>query len=317
VIATAVAVAAAGAAGAAQLRPLPTAELTHLVRAVADPASVQRCSTARQVRYCLYPGFGRDLATLRAPVGGVLARLPARPAEPLTVRQVAGLDVTDLTLTHGQPRPRRARWNARVQLAPGTAATASDINVPVGSWPAAGRPLADARFELALATADWAVRLAPTVSARRLEGVLQPCVPLNQAREAIAIWLAIVATHPPAGELQAGLGGAAGFTLVGETAVADWADPGSPFGYLWPQGAGPQTTAAGYLLASAMTRLPEDQVARVLAGAWATWLNWHATDARLAAALGIPMPRVPVLPAGLALAPPGTAPGLRSAVCTG
>lgn len=265
-------------AGAVQLRPT---DLNYLVREAADPASVQHCTTASQVRYCLYPGFGPDLPSLEAPVSGVLAHLPALPAQRLTVRQVASfLDYTDASLidpslTHGYPKRQVAQWTAQLRTAPGTAATASAIYLPVGSWPATGAGLADARFDLALATAEWAVGLAPTASSRSLNsGMFQPCVPLDQAREAIAIWLAILATQPPP-------------------------RPGSNVGgYLTPQGASPQTTAAGYLLANAMTRLPEHKVTRVLAGAWNRWLSWHTTDAQLAVALGIPMPRVPARPAG-------------------
>ena len=75
-------------AGALQLRPIPTADLNHLVTEAANPASVQRCTTASHVRYCLYPGFGRDLSSVEAPVNEVLAHLPARPGQPLMLRQV-------------------------------------------------------------------------------------------------------------------------------------------------------------------------------------------------------------------------------------
>src|SRR5262249_854572 len=88
-----VAVAVACLAGAVQPRPIPTADLNHLVSEVADPASAQRCTAASQVRYCLYPGFGRQLPSLEAPVDGVLAHLPARPAQPLTGRQGAPLSL--------------------------------------------------------------------------------------------------------------------------------------------------------------------------------------------------------------------------------
>ena len=87
-----------------------------------------------------------------------------------------------------------------------------------------------------------------------------------------------------------------------------------------PAGA-PQTTAAGYLLASAMTSLPEQKVAHVLNSAWATWLNWHTTDAQLAAALSIRMPSVPAPPApprtpkpGVTIVQPGSGP--QNPVCT-
>jgi hypothetical protein len=284
-------------AGALQLRPVPTAELNHLVTEIADPASVQHCTTASEIRYCLYPGFGRDLSSVKAPVNGVLAHLPARPGQPLTIRQ-ATLASLDETLTHGHPDRQTSEWNAQLQGAPGNAAAVSAIYLSVGSWPAAGGQLADARFDVALAAADWAVHFPfPIVNG-------QPCVPLNQAREAIAIWLAILATHPPAGELQDGLRGPGGGmtgTEVSNTMVRTWNYPGINAGSL--TGVGPQLTAAGYLLANAMTSLPEQKVSQVLDSAWATWLNWHTTDAQLATALGIRMPSVP----GLPVPPPGTA----------
>ncbi len=304
-----VAVAVTGFAGAVQLRPIPTAELNHLVTEIADPASVQHCTTACEVRYCLYPGFGRDLPSLEAPVNEVLAYLPAWSGLPLTVQQVASLDITDPSLTHGHPERQISRWNAQVQNAPGHALTASAIYLPVGSWPAGGDQLADAHFDLALATAEWAVRLAPASES-------MPCVALDQAREPIAIWLAILATHPAAGELQAGLGAletGRGFqgVEVRNTMVPVWNYPGAAAG---PMPSGPQLTAVGYLLAKAMTSLPEQKVGHVLADAWGSWLNWRTTDAQLAAALGIRMPNVPLPPSlGPDSEPP---PGPQNPVCT-
>jgi hypothetical protein len=298
-------------AGAVQLRPIPTAELNHLVTEIADPASVQHCTEANRVRYCLYPGFGRQLPSLEPPVNEVLARLPAEPGQPLTVRQVVSLSLPDSTLTHGHPNREVSRWEAQVQRAPGNDGTAqaSAIYLPVGAWPAAGGQLADAHFDLALAAAEWAVRISPSNES-------QPCVALNQAREPIAIWLAILATHPPDGELQAGLGGletGRGFlgVEVRNTIVPIWNYPGAAAG---PTPSGPQLTAVGYLLAKAMTGLPERKVSQVLTSAWATWLKERTTDAQLAAALGIRMPSVP-LPPGLRPGPQPQ-PGMQNPVCT-
>jgi hypothetical protein len=283
-------------AGALQLRPIPTADLNHLVSEVADPASVQRCTTASQVRYCLYPGFGRQLPSLEAPVNAVLAQLSARPAQPLTVRQVVTLSLPDSTLTHDHPNREVSKWIAQVRHAPGNAiaAPASTIYLPVGAWPAAGSQLADANFDLALATAQWAVRIPPQITGSRTTELF-PCVPLDQAREAIAIWLAILATHPPASELQDGLPTSTHFfgAEVRNTMIPTWNYPGFGVGYVTPPGGGPENTAAGFLLASAMTSLPEHQVSHVLTDAWRRWLNWRTTDAQLAAALGIRMPSVP------------------------
>jgi len=309
-------------AGALQLRPIPTGDLNRLVSMVTDPASAQHCATANQVRYCLYPGYGSLLPSLEAPVNAVLAHVPARPAKPLTFRQVAGLSLPDSTLTHGHPDRQVSQWDARANRAPanlggssGSSPPASEVYLPVGSWPAAGGQLADAHFDLALAAAEWAVRIPsqaigsipPQAGGSASRQVPLACVPLDQAREAIAIWLAIAATHPSVGELNGhlnvhGVVGEPVTVKVGSSMVPTWiwAYPGSndlgggyaPDAVSGP-GRGPQTTAAGYLLAKAMTSLPEQKVSRVLTGSWARWLNWHTTDARLAAALGIPMPTVP------------------------
>ena len=222
-------------AGAVQLRPIPTAELNHLVSEVADPASVQHCTTASQVRYCLYPGFGRDLSSLEAPVNGVLAHLPARPGQPLTVRQVVSLDLPDPTLTHGHPERQVSQWNAQVQRAPGNAATASAIYLPVGSWPAAGGQLADAHFDLALATAEWAVRIPPAALRPR---ACHACHSTRRGRRSRSGWPSLPPTLRPASS-RTGLGASEsgrGFqgVEVRNTIVPIWNYPGIGGGYITP-----------------------------------------------------------------------------------
>jgi hypothetical protein len=264
---------------------------------------------------------------VEAPVNGVLAHLPARPDQPLTLRQVLSPYLLDSTLTHGHPKRQVSQWQAQARRAPGNAASASAIYLPVGSWPAAAGQLADAHFDVALAAAEWAVRLPPQATGNPNGPLFLPCVPFDQAREAIAIWLAILATHPPAGELQDGLGGlqtGRGFqgVEVRNSMVPTWAYPGWGTSYITPAVV-PQTTAAGYLLASAMTSLPEQKVAHVLKSAWASWLNWHTTDAQLAAALAIRMPSVPAPPAlprtpgpGATIVQPGPGSRPQNPVCT-
>jgi hypothetical protein len=316
-----VAVATVCFAGALQLRPIPAADLNHLASEIADPASAQTCPTASQVRYCLYPGFGSLLPSLEAPVNGVLAHLPAQPAQPLTIRQTAMLSVPDSTFTHDLPDREVSQWDAQVQQAAGNAIAAppSAIGLPVGAWPAAGGQLADAHFDLALAAAEWAVHLLGTGSVPGSAEAFLPCVPLDQAREAVAIWLAILAAHPSASELRAGLGSGPNIqgADVGGTIIRTWNYPGTELGAVAPPGGGTQPTAAGYLLADAMTSLPAQKVGHVLASAWGRWLNWRTTDAQLAAALGIPMPSVTsgaTLPSGKTT-PPGPADGPQSPVC--
>jgi hypothetical protein len=313
VVAGVVAVPVIAFAAVAQLSPIPASELNHLVTEIADPASVQHCTTANHVRYCLYPGFGRDLPSLEAPVDAVLARVPARPGPALTVGQVvAPQNIAGEYLFYGHPQ-QQSQWDAQIMRGPASAPSASAFYLSVGRWPAGDGRLADAHFNVALTTAEWAVRLlSPSTFPTQ-----QPCVPVDQAREPIAIWLAIVATHPPA----SGLVNDGGMTAVQvhNTLVPTWTNAGAPVGQI--NASAPQLTDAGYLLAEAMTSLPEQKVSQVLRGAWATWLNEHTTDAQLAAALGIRMPSVPQLP----LAGPGSGrrhlktvgqPGPQSPVCT-
>lgn len=297
-------------AAVAQLSPIPTAELNHLVTEIADPASVQSCTTANTVRYCLYPGFGGDLPELEAPVDAVLARLPARPGQALTVGQiVAPPDITDEYLYYGHSQQQQSQWDAQIMKEPASAPSASAFYLSVGRWPAGGGRLADAQFNVALTAAEWAVRLlSPSALPAQ-----QPCLPVDQAREPIAIWLAIMATHPPASGLVND-GGMMTAVQVRGTLVPTWTNAGAPVGQI--NASAPQLTDAGYLLAKAMTSLPEQKVSQVLRGAWATWLNEHTTDAQLAAALGIAMPSVPQLPSAGPDSKTAGQPGPPSPVCT-
>ena len=106
--------------------------------------------------------------------------------------------------------------------------------------------------------------------------------------------------------------------VVGGTFVRTWYYPGSGAGGITPSGGGAQTTAPGYLLANAMTSLPEQKVSRVLASSWGRWVSWRTTDAQLAAALGIPMPSISsgaTVPSGKTPVPaPGNGP--QSPLCT-
>jgi hypothetical protein len=311
-IAAIVALAVICLAGALQLRPMPTAQLDRLVTEIADPPVGQHCTTVSKVTYCLYPSFGSELASLEAPVSAVLGRLPARAAPPLTISQSISLSL-DATFLHGQSAGQISQWRAQLQRAPENASTASAIYLTVGSWPAGGGQLADARFQVALAVADWAVHLPfPSNNAAQ-------CVPLDQAREAVAIWLAMLATRSPAGEFASGLTGPGGHQLyqpAGHVIVPVWNYPGTGASYL--DGLLPQFTAAGYQLASAMTSLPQHKVIAVLDSAWASWLNVHTTDAQLASALGIRMPAVPTRPGQQPTTASGPqATGSPSRICTG
>jgi hypothetical protein len=272
-------------AGAVQLEPVPVAQLNRLAAEMADPSATQHCATANGVRYCLYPGFGRDLSSIEAPVNEVLAILPARPSQPLTVRQVLSVDFTDPSLTRSQPRQQVSRWTAQTRYAPGNTTAASAIYLTTGEWSAAGS-LIGADFNVALATAGWAVGVTAASQTMSLTG--------DQARETVAIWLAILATRPPAAELQQGVQWQGFSQRRNRPAfVAIWTPPGGG-GVTAPWPSRQPLPAAVYLLAKAMAGLPEQKVSQVIKDRWATWLNARTTDAQLAAALGIRVPSGPL-----------------------
>lgn len=309
-------VAAAGIyrGAAVQLRPVPTSALDQLVAETANPASAQQCARTNDVRYCLYPGFGALLPTLRGPVEAVLARLPSRPPGTLVVRQASMIYAGDSSLTAGHTARQIAGWATQLAAAPEYAQTTGAIYVPVGDWPAGGG-LAAARFDLALDTAVWAVGLPPSIAAEVNPSgptTAPPCVALDQAREAVAIYLAVQATHastpPPAG----GRHSVRVFVING-AAVPGWQYPGGNASiYAIPSGLA--LSDQGYLLARAMTQLPAATVAQVLRSGWTTWRDWRTTDAQLAAALGISAPSAPPGPP-LVAPPPGANPPPQSPVC--
>ena len=216
-------------------------------------------------------------------MNAVLAYVPVRPDQALSVEQAASLFLPDTTLTHGHNPAQVHTWTNQLADALVNHPSQSAIFVGVGSWPAGNTAAATtARLQLALAAADWAVGLPPSAGSL---GTATPCLPFNQAREPIAIWMTLEATH---------------------TKVKGIQDLGGGRSYL--AAPGPQITGAGYLLAQAMTRLPVDKVTQILDRNWTTWTDWHTTDAQLAAALGIPLPAVPTLnpsPAsGMKVSPP-------------
>lgn len=294
------ALAAAGAAaltviclaGASQLQPIPTATVDRLVAQAATPTAYQTCSTTNTVRYCLYPAFTSLRDSLETPVNAVLAYVPRGPNQTLTVEQSMSVLPDDAALTHGHPAAQIATWTKQLENAPVNHPNQTAIFVGVGTWPPSSSGTA-ARLQLALAAADWAVGLPPSAGAL---ATTTPCVPFNQAREPVAIWITLEATH---------------------TKVTGVQDLGDGPGYL--SAPGPEITGAGYLLAQAMTKLPADKVTRVVDQRWSTWTNPHSTDAQLAAALGIALPATPTLvptpgPRMKVSTAPGAAPTPR--VCT-
>jgi hypothetical protein len=278
------AVAVVGIAGAVQLQPISASNLNRLVAQVATPTQFQTCTTADGVRYCLYPDFASLRSSLDGPVSAVLAYVPVRPHQALGVEQAASPFLPDTTLTHGHTAAQVDTWTDELAAAPVNHPSRTDIFIGVGSWPASNSATATtARLQLTLAAADWAVGLPP--SAGNLN-TATPCMPFNQAREPIAIWMTLEATHTKVKGIQDLAGGRRSYLAA----------------------PGPQITGAGYLLAQPMGRLPVDKVTQILDRNWTTWTDPHITDAQLAAALGIPLPAAPTLnPApgpGMKVSPP-------------
>jgi hypothetical protein len=306
-----VALAAIVGASAVQLQPIPTRDVDRVISEAASTRSTEQCTTdhtgGHNVDYCLYREFGSLLPSLQGVVNGVLSQAPSQPGRALTISQTSSLNVDDPTLTHGHSSQQVASWRAQLQSQPANHPTSSAIYVDLGAWPAAGARSV-ARFDLALGAAEWAVGL-PTNTGMITGPQPTQCVPLNQAREAIAIWLAAHATHLPTARFQ-GRNGSYSLAAVDGTAVVLWSYPGEFSDYFASPGA--QPTADGYLLAQAMTKLPTTQVIALLTAEWDAWINPRTTDTQLAAALGITMPAVRLIgPHGqliTPLAPPGSQP---------
>jgi hypothetical protein len=135
--------------GIGQLQPGGTQALNRLVRSVADPDSVQQCRTGDGVRYCTYPHFGPEAQVWQQAISGVLALVPQRPTDTLTVRQSSvALQQTGTVLRHGHSSQQLARWSAQLRTAPGSQASASTIYLAVGSWPS-GTEVSAALFQVA------------------------------------------------------------------------------------------------------------------------------------------------------------------------
>jgi hypothetical protein len=311
-VALAACVAAGGWSGWTLGHP-PTASVTAgLASAITHPAQTEQCRTQQGVRYCAYPGFGPDVARWAAVVNGVLGLLPAPTAARLTVRQVVDGAVFQAPgefdpVAQGQPGQtlKLPKGVGRFVAAEGT----DPALIPGSSYPpayvdldwSAGSTAGEYQLGLAEQTAWWVAGLPTTqriVYDTTPEGtdlLSSSCVPVSQAREAIAIWLSASATPGTraafgAGEAEVVRLGVASVPLRTTAGwVAGWTGTGGTAGYR----ANLQATAQGGALADAMLRLPRQRVEAALASDWPGWLRATATDKQLAAALGIPLPPAP------------------------
>jgi hypothetical protein len=170
-----------------------------------------------------------------------------------------------------------------------------DINWGVGN--AAG----PYQLSLSMQVAWWVAGLPTTWkivsyhSGKTLIYTQAACLPVGQAREAIALWLAASATPAALRAFTAGGGdvdsaspGGVPSRVDGEW-VSNYPDGVMVSGYQLSL----QFTGQGAVLANAMLRLPAQRVEAVLATRWPGWLSPQATDTQLAGALDIRLPAAP------------------------
>jgi hypothetical protein len=291
--------------GWSQARPVPSAVLKTMVAQAIRPGRVQQCQRRQAVRYCYYPSFAPLVGQWAAAVSGVLVKVPGSVSG-LAVRQVNDnqflqqplLPPTSMTSIVSAQSP------LSVQLGAFDQALSTDPRLFGGGgrppvytdldW-GTGSTLSSSQFGLALSTAQWVTGLPATApfvtygNSRAGGGTMQlTCVPLGQARQSVALWLAAGATAGSRTAFERSLAPAAATsTEVGKTWVETIQEAGS----------GPSTgltaTVQGAALAAEMLRLPQRQVEAVLGARWRHWLAPQTTAAGLAAALGVNLPAAP------------------------
>jgi hypothetical protein len=295
-------------AGWAQLRPVPARVLDSLAYQLMNPAKFERCVVEQHVRYCAYPGFAADVARWADVVNGVLSRVPATGTSLLTVRQVADVNVFGAPFYAGsQPTAANAAVLSSLDSSFGrfvNAETSDPYLIPGSSVPPVytdinwGNGAASGAYELSLSmqVGRWIARL-PTTWQRsesyncgaNCTAVAQlTCVPVGQAREAVALWLAASATPGARDAFLSELASAPESTRVGRQWVATYTFA-TGHGYQ----AALQFTAQAAVLARAMLLAPRKRVEAALAASWPKWLAADTTDVQLAAALKLPMPPIP------------------------
>jgi hypothetical protein len=294
-----------------EAKPVSTTMLNTMAREVTQPTDFEQCQQVHGVRYCYYPAF-RPLARQWAvAVDGVLARLPRASRPVLTIRQVWDLGFfmppllspTALTSNGGAAPTRQSTAVSSFEWAlsydPRLVSVSSVPPVYTDARWGTGNNLGAAQFELAVSSAEWATGLPTTGREASFDHTFADgssqsgtqalaCVPVGQARQSIALWLAAGAT--PATRSAFVAAGMTGSTQVGKLRVATVTEPGSG------PSVGLVATAQGAALAAEMLRLPDHAVQAVLSSRWRYWLSPHATTAELADALGLRLPPQPPAP---------------------
>jgi hypothetical protein len=299
------ALAVTGWSGWSQARPVPSSVLKTMVLQATRPGPAQQCRQLQRVRYCYYPAFAPLAGQWAASVSGVLAKVPGS-VRGLAVRQVNDSQFLQQPLL--PPTSMTSIMSAQSPLSVQLGAFDQALSADPRLFGGGGRPpvytgldwgtgatLGSSQFGLALSTAQWVTGLPATApfvtygSSGSGGGTMQlTCVPLGQARQSVALWLAASATAGSRTAFEQSLAPAsAGSTRVGRIWVTTVQEAGS----------GPSTgltaTAQGAALAAEMLRLPQRQVEAVLDRRWQHWLAPQTTAAGLAAALGVKLPAAP------------------------
>jgi len=298
-----------------QAKPVSAQTLGALVRQATQPAQVQTCKRAGAVRYCYYPLFAPLVSRWAVAVNGVLSRVPPASADGLVVRQVndefaliaplvSPTSLTSILTVQSSLSAKLSTWQEELwtdpRLMPGASVPPVYTDLTWGMAVPPGAPggsIGAAQLALAVSTAEWVTGLPTTgrqvsYSDARGGGIdLLSCVPVGQARAAIALWLAAGVTPAARAAFGASLAGPAQSTDVGGKRIASYSESGSG------PGVGLTVTAQGAALAEEMLRLPARQVEAALQPRWRSWLQPQATLAQLAHALRLRLPAQPAVEA--------------------
>lgn len=264
-VAALLALALTASGAVAQSRPLTAGQLIEEAEFASGAPGTQVCETRGRVEYCTWRAYVPWIDRWQRPIDGVMRRLPAAVVgRGLRVRQMA-LDASELCST----------WSAcrnQVDAAFDRAIASSDVRT-TASWPR-GSSAGGAELGLAAAVGSWAVglRTAPP----RDEPPI--CMPSDEARVVVALWLAGQSTAQAATSLRQAL----------DPARADTLRPRLTLG---PTAGTTQWPRLEVAYAVALLDRPADEVAVRLRQDWTRLTSPGTPTAQLATAFGLqPLP---------------------------
>jgi hypothetical protein len=247
------AAAAAVLSGVGSTRPMSSAAAARIATAVAEPASVQECTSGSSVTVCLYPIHRPTLRQLLEDIAPVVAVLPDA-AGAITLRQRYDGELADLP-----PEVRRRL-------------SEEDLRTPAGEVAIEF----DTAFDEGETTVPFQLAAGAVGLPDEPDADLMPMVVAGQARGVVALWLATrgldaddvasLTTSPlPAGDPYE----------RGSLGEGDCHTPA----LVW--------SAQDLAAARAVVSLPEEEVRRVVADGWARWTDPQTGTDELLDALGL------------------------------